>query len=43
MSKATKALVLVAAGLLVATVGFGSQRASAAANDPPSLYVKVIL
>jgi hypothetical protein len=40
MSKATKALVLVAADLLVATVGFGSQAASAAANGPPSLNVK---
>jgi hypothetical protein len=40
MSKATKALVLVAAVLLVATVGRGSQAASAASNGPPTLNVK---
>jgi hypothetical protein len=40
MSKATKALVLVAAVLLVATVGLGSPAASAAVNGPPSLNVK---
>jgi hypothetical protein len=42
MSKATDALVPVATVLPVATVGLGSQAASAAVNDsgPPSLNVK---
>jgi hypothetical protein len=40
MSKATNALVPVAAVLLVATVGLGSQSTSAAAKGPPTLNVK---
>jgi hypothetical protein len=40
MSKVTKALVLVAAVLLVATAGRGSQPASAGANGSPSFNVK---
>jgi len=39
MSKATNALVPVAAMLLVATVGLGSQATSAAAKGPPNLNV----
>jgi hypothetical protein len=40
MSTATKTLVPVAAVLLVATVGLGSQAPSAAAKGPPALNVK---
>jgi hypothetical protein len=40
MSKATKALVPVAAVLLVAAVGLGCQATSAATKGPPTLNVK---